>query len=101
MHVSRFVSREQSRKSTCAMLDSSVVEWLWLIELLSVLGSHLVCVQVELSVPTCRVPQGRVHCVSRAIVNEGHSWTMQIGLVCDVSHWLEGSLAGELFISVS
>ena len=39
------------------MLDGSVMEWLWLVELLSVLGPHLVGVHVLLSVPACGVPQ--------------------------------------------
>ena len=81
------------------MLDSSVVEWLRLVVLLSVLGSHLIGVKVLLRVPAGRIPQGRVHYVSGAVVDESHSWTVEVGLVSDVGNWLKSLLFRELVVS--
>ena len=50
-HVSRLVGGQKPRQSTGRVLDGSVVEWLRLVELFAVLSSHLIGVQIILSVP--------------------------------------------------
>ena len=51
-----------------ALLGISLVERLRLVELLAVLGSVLIGVEVLLSGPGGSIPQGRVHRVARAVV---------------------------------
>ena len=55
-HVSWLISRQQSWEATCAMFDGPVVERLGLVELLAVLGPHLVGMHVFLGVPAGGVP---------------------------------------------
>ena len=82
-------------KFSWALLNDSIVEWFWLIELFSVLGSILIGVSVWLCGPAGAVPESRVHHISRAIIKKRLPWTIQIGLVLNVLMDLDGSLFGE------
>ena len=81
---------------TRALLNDSIVEWFWLIELLSVLRSVLISMGVWFAGPAGAIPQGRVHHVSRAVIDKRLSWSIQVGLVLDVLVDLDSFLLGEL-----
>ena len=100
-HVHRFVSHLELQQSARALLDRSVMEGLWLVELLSVLSSVLISVEILLRGPTCRVPECWIHHVSRAVVDEGLSLSVEVGLVCDQGLAFQSSLLWELFERVS
>ena len=95
-HVSRLVSQVIVTHLTRSLFDNPVVEWLRLVELFSVLSSILISVGVLLSGPACAVPKGRVHHITRAIIEECLPWSIQICLVCHVFLELDGILFGEL-----
>lgn len=96
-HVSRLVSQVLVSHLTRTLLDNPIVEWLGLVELFSVLSSILISVGVLLGGPARAIPESRVHHVSRAIIEECLSWSIQICLVCHVLLELDGVLFGELF----
>lgn len=66
------------------LFDNTVVEWLGLVELLSVLGSLLIGVRIFFSCPAGAVPEGRVHYVARAIIEQSLSRAIQVRLVSHV-----------------
>ena len=77
------------------------MEWLGLVELLPVLRSNLIGMHVFLSSPACGVPERRVHCIARAVVDQNLSRAIQ---VCFVGHMLfdvDGLLLRELLVWVS
>lgn len=78
-----------------ALLNNSIVEWFWLIELFSVLSSILISVSVWFGGPAGAIPESRVHHISRAIIKKRLPWAIQIGLVLNVLMDLDGSLFGE------
>ena len=96
-HVSRLVCQVLVTQFTRTLSDDSVVEGLRLVELFSVLSSILISVGVLLGGPARAIPESRVHHVSRAIIEECLSWSIQICLVCHVLLELDGILFGELF----
>ena len=96
-HVSWLIGQVLVTHLTRTLLDNSVVEWLWLVELFSVLSSILICVGVLLSSPTSVIPESRVHHIARAIIEECLPWSIQICLVSHVFMELNGFLHGELF----
>ena len=57
-HVSWLISKILVTQFSWALLNNSVVEWFWLIELFSVLGSVLICVSVSLGGPAGAIPKG-------------------------------------------
>ena len=77
------------------------MERLWLIKLLSVLCSPLISVYVLLSGPTGVIPEGGVHHVPGAVVDQHLSWSIEVGLVSDHLLNLEVSLISELSTWVS
>lgn len=83
------------------MFDGPVVERLGLVELLAVLGPHLVGMHVFLGVPAGGVPQCRVHYVAGTIVNQGLSGSVEVCFVGHVRNWLKSSFAREFNISIS
>jgi hypothetical protein len=83
-HVSGLISQVLVTQFTRTLSNDSVVEWLRLVELLSVLSSVLVSVGVSLGGPACAIPKGRVHHVARAIIKERLSWSIQISLVLNM-----------------
>ena len=83
-HVSRLVRQVLVTQFTRTLSDDSVVERFWLIELFSVLSSILISVSDSLSGPACAVPEGRVHHIAGAIIQEGLPWSVQIGFVLNV-----------------
>ena len=83
-HVTRLVGQVLVAQFAWTLLQNSIVEWLWLIELFSVLRSILIGVSVSLSGPACAVPERRVHDVAGAIINKRLSGSVEIGLVLDV-----------------
>ena len=96
-HVSWLIGQVLVTHLTRTLLDNPIVEWLWLVELFSVLSSILVSVCVLLCGPARAVPKGRVHHIARAIIEECLPWSIQICLVCHVLLELDGFLLGELF----
>lgn len=83
-HVSGLVCQVLVTQFTRTLSDDSVVEGLRLVELFSVLSSILVSVGVSLGGPACAIPEGRVHHVARAIIEERLSWSIQISLVLNM-----------------
>lgn len=77
------------------------MEWLWLIKLLSVLCSPLIGVNVLLSGPTGVIPESRVHDITRAVIDECLSWSIEVGLVSDHLLEVEALLVCELNAGVS
>lgn len=77
------------------------MEILWLIELLSILGSLLICMDILLSGPASVIPKGWVHNVATAIIDEHLSWAIQIGFICHVRVNIQRLLHGKLFAWVS
>ena len=67
-HVSRLVRQVLVAQFARALPSNSIVEWFWLVELLSVLSSVLIGVRVPLGGPARTIPEGRVHDVARAII---------------------------------
>ena len=57
-HVSGLVSQVLVTHLAWALLDNSIVEWLWLVELFSVLSSILISVRVLFRGPARAIPQG-------------------------------------------
>ena len=57
-HVSRLVGQVLVTHLTWALLHNSIVEWLWLVELFSVLSSILISVRVLFRGPARAIPQG-------------------------------------------
>ena len=96
-HVSRLVSQVLVSHLARTLLHNSIVEWLRLVELFSVLSSILISVSVLLGGPARAVPDGRVHYIARAIIEECLPWSIQICLVCHVLLELDGFLLRELF----
>ena len=96
-HVSWLISQVLVSQLARTLPNNSVVEWFRLVELFSVLSSILISVSVGLGCPAGAVPKSRVHHVSRAIIEECLSWSIQICLVCHVLLELDGVLFGELF----
>ena len=77
--------------------NNSVVEWFWLIELFSVLSSVLISVRVFLCGPAGTIPEGGIHHVAGAIIDQRLSWTVQVRFILDVLVNLNGFLIRELF----
>ncbi len=100
-HVCWFVGRHYLAKSSCALLNGSVVEGFRLIELLSVLSSYLICMDILLSGPRCGVPQGGVHCVSRAIIDKSLSRSIEFGFVSYHLSQIQSSLLRKFHFWVS
>lgn len=83
-HVFRLVSEVLVGDLARALLGISLVEGLRLIELLAVLSSVLIRVEVTLGGPGSAVPERRIHRVARAVVVESLSRTVQVLLVLNV-----------------
>ena len=64
-----------------ALSDNSIVEWLGLVELLSILSSILVGMSIFFSCPASAIPKRRVHHIPRAIIEQSLSRTIQISFV--------------------
>lgn len=79
-----------------ALPSNSMVEWFWLVELLSVLSSVLIGVGVSLGGPARTIPERRVHDVARAIIEQRLSRSVQIRLILNVLVDLDRSLLREL-----
>ena len=56
-HVSWLISQVLVTELARALLNNSIVEWFWLIELFSVLGSVLISMSNVLGSPTCAIPE--------------------------------------------
>ena len=84
-HVSWLIGQVLVTELARTLSDDPVMERLWLIELLSVLRSILISVSIFFRCPASAIPQRWVHYISRAIIEEGLSWSVQISLV---SHML-------------
>ena len=100
-HVSRLVGQVLVTHLTRALLHNSVVERLRLVELFSVLSSILISVGVLFGCPAGAVPEGRVHYIARAIIEECLSWSIQICLICHVLLELDGLLLRELLPGIT
>ena len=83
-HVPWLVCQVLVSQLAWALSNDAVVEWLGLVELLSVLGSLLVGVSIFFSCPAGAVPEGRVHYVARAIIEQSLPRAVEIGLVSHV-----------------
>ena len=83
-HVSWLISQVLVSQLARTLPNNSVVEWFRLVELFSVLSSILISVSVGLGCPAGAVPKSRVHDVSRAIIEECLSWSVQIRLVSNM-----------------
>ena len=59
-HVSWLISQVLVTDFSRALSDDSIVEWFWLIELLSVLSSILIGVSVLLSGPAGTIPESGI-----------------------------------------
>lgn len=94
-HVSWLVSHRLLGNSAGTLLDVSLVEGLRLVELLSILSSVLIRVEVPLSRPAGTVPQGRVHRVARAVVEQRLSRSVEILLVLHVLVEFASHFSGE------
>ena len=57
-HVSGLVGQVLVTHLAWALLHNSIVEWLWLVELFSVLSSILISVRVLFRSPARAIPQG-------------------------------------------
>ena len=77
------------------------MEWFWLIELLSVLGSRLISVNIFFSCPACAIPQCWVHDVARTIINQRLFLTINICLILNMLMNFYGSFIWEFLIRVS
>ena len=95
-HVSWLVGQVLVAHLARTLPHDSVVEWFWLVELFSVLSSILVSVRILFGGPACAVPEGRVHHIARAIIEQGLSWSIQVSLVCNMFLELDCLLLGEL-----
>ena len=100
-HIGWFISDSLLRNLAWTLLSVSLVEWLGLIELLPVLRSVLIGVEILLSGPAGAVPKGRVHGVAGAIVEEGLSWAVQVLLILHVLVEFPGSFSRENLIGIS
>ena len=100
-HISRLIRQVLVAQFTRTLPHNSVVEWFWLVELFSVLRSILISVSVFLCGPTGIVPKSGVHNVSRAIVEECLSWSVQICLICDMLLELNSILLREFFRGIT
>lgn len=100
-HISRLIRQVLVAQFTRTLPHNSVVEWFWLVELFSVLRSILISVSVLLCGPTGVVPKSGVHNVSRAIVEECLSWSVQICLICDMLLELNSILLREFLRGVT
>lgn len=80
---------------TWALFNVSLMEWFWLIELLSVLRSGLISVRIWLGGPAGSVPQSGVHDVSGAIILQGLSRAVQVGFILYVLVDLDCALVRE------
>jgi len=96
-HVSWLISQVLVTDFSRALSDDSIVEWFWLIELLSVLSSILIGVSVLLSGPAGTIPESGIHDIARAIINKRLSWAVQVSFVLDMLVDLNSSLSCELF----
>lgn len=96
-HVSWLISQVLVTDFSRALSDDSIVEWFWLIELLSVLSSILIGVSVFLSGPAGTIPESGIHDIARAIINKRLSWAVQVSFVLDMLVDLNSSLSCELF----
>ena len=100
-HISRLIGDSLVGNSARALLDVSLVERLGLIELLSILRSVLIRVDIFLSGPAGTVPQRRVHRVARAVVEERLSRTIEVLLVLHMLVESPGDLAGEFTAGIA
>ena len=100
-HISRLVRDLLLGNSARALLDVSLVERLGLIELLSILRSVLIGVDIFLSGPAGAVPQRRVHRVARAVVEERLSRTIEVLLVLHMLVESPGDLSGEFAAGIA
>ena len=100
-HVSWLICQVLVSHLTRALLHNSIVEWLWLVELFSVLSSILISVGILFCGPACVVPEGWVHHVARTIIEECLSWSIQVCLVSDVLLEFESVLIGELLRGIA
>jgi len=96
-HVSWLISQVLVTDFSRALSDDSIVEWFWLIELLSVLSSILIGVSVLLSGPAGTIPESGIHDIARAIINKRLSWAVQVSFVLNMLVDLNSSLSCELF----
>ena len=77
------------------------MEGLGLIELLSILRSVLIRVEILLGGPAGTVPQRRVHRVARAVVEERLSGTIQVLLILHMLVEFPGDVVGEFAAGVA
>jgi len=96
-HVSWLIGQVLVTDFSRALSHNSIVEWFWLIELLSVLSSILIGVSVLLSGPAGTIPESGIHDIARAIINKRLSWAVQVSFVLDMLVDLNSSLSCELF----
>lgn len=100
-HVSWLVCEVLVSQFTGTLLHNSIVERFGLIELFPILGSVLISVGVFLRGPAGAIPQGRVHHVPRAIIQERLTGPVQIGLVLNVLVNLNSSISWEFLRRVA
>ena len=81
--------------------NNSIVEWFRLVELFSILSSILISVGVLLSSPAGTIPEGRVHHVTRAIIQQRLSRAVQIRFILNVLVNMHSFFFRELFRGVS
>lgn len=84
-----------------ALFNVPLMEWFWLIELLSVLRSGLIGVSIGFGGPAGSIPQSGVHHVSRAIILQGLSRAVQIGFILYVLVELDSAIVREFALGVA
>ena len=83
-HVSWFISQQFFTESSRGFSDLTLVEWFWLIELLSILGSLLIGMNITFSGPATAIPQSAVHNISRTIIFKCLSWSIDVSFIGNV-----------------
>ena len=83
-HISGLVGQVLMTNFSRTLSNNSIVEWFRLVELFSILSSILISVGVLLSSPAGTIPEGRVHHVTRAIIQQRLSRAVQIRFILNV-----------------
>ena len=100
-HVSWLIGQVLVTQLARTLSDDPVMERLRLIELLSVLRSILISVSIFFRCPASAIPQRWVHYISRAIIEKGLSWSVQICLIRHMLVELNCFFLGEFSLRIT
>lgn len=96
-----FISNSLLSDLAWTLFRVSLVERLGLIELLSVLSSILVSVEVLLGGPGSTIPKSRVHGIAGAVVEKSLSWAIKVCLILNVLVEFSSSLSRKDLLRLS